>query len=208
MAFLYGFIPFRAAHCNFFVHSASAWVMNDLAEQLVGSLNEYLAFARGRLGSPEIAADAVQESLLKAMRNADQIRDEENVKAWFYKILRRTIIDLYRRQDVQRRGAERLQEELDAPPTPEEDRTICACVNRLIPSLKPEYADVIRRVDLGGEEIAVVAESEGTTRSNLTVRLHRARKQLRERVEQTCKVCAKHGCLDCTCDSACGGDHE
>lgn len=175
--------------------------MNDIAEQLVESLNEYLAFARGRLGNPELAADVVQESLLKALRNADKIREEENVKAWFYRILRHTIIDLYRRRDVQQRGATRLQEELDVPPTTEEERAICGCIARLMPSLKPEYSTVLQKVDMEGEDLGELANTLGTTRSNLTVRLHRARKQLRERVEQTCKVCAAHGCLDCSCDS-------
>ena len=32
-----------------------------------------------------------------------------------------------------------------------------------------------------------------------TVRLHRARKHLRELLARNCKACAKHGCLDCTC---------
>lgn len=174
--------------------------MKDIAEQLVGNLNEFLAFARGRLGEPELAADAVQESLLKALKSSGQIRDEESVKAWFYRILRRTIIDLYRRRDVQQRAAEKLQAELDSPPSDEEERTVCACMERLMPGLKPEYSTLLRRLDLNGEEVAPVATSLGITKNNLTVRLHRARQQLRERLEQTCRVCAKHGCLDCTCD--------
>ena len=31
------------------------------------------------------------------------------------------------------------------------------------------------------------------------VRRHRAHRQLRERIEQTCRSCAAHGCVDCTC---------
>lgn len=176
--------------------------MKDIAEQLVGSLNEFLAFARGRLGEPELAADAVQESLLKALRNSDQIRDEENVKAWFYRIRRRTIIDLYRRRHVRQRAEDDLQAELNAPPDKDEERAVRGCMERIMPALKPEYATLLRRLDLNGEEVALVAESLGITRNNLTVRLHRARQQLRERLEETCRVCAKHGCLDCTCDEA------
>lgn len=176
--------------------------MKDITEQLVGNLNEFLAFARGRLGEPELAADAVQESLLKALKNSDQIRAEESVKAWFYRILRRTIIDLYRRRDVHQRAADRLQAELDSPPSDEEERTVCACMERLMPGLKPEYSTLLRRLDLNGEEVTPVAASLGITKNNLTVRLHRARQQLRERLEETCRVCANHGCLDCTCDTA------
>lgn len=176
--------------------------MKDLAEQLVGNLNEFLAFARGRSGEPELAADAVQESLLKALKSSGQIRDQENVKAWFYRILRRTIIDLYRRRDVHERAVEKLQRELDSPPDDDEERTVCACMERLIPGLKPEYSTLLRRLDLNGEEVAPVATSLGISTNNLTVRLHRARQQLRERLEETCRVCASHGCLDCTCDTA------
>jgi RNA polymerase sigma factor (sigma-70 family) len=174
--------------------------MKDIAEQLVGNLNEFLAFARGRLGEPELAADAVQESLVKALKSAGQIRDEESVKAWFYRILRRTIIDLYRRQDAHQRAVENLQQELNAPLSDEEERTVCACVEKLMPGLKPEYSTLLRRLDLNGEEAAPVATSLGITKNNLTVRLHRARQQLRQRLEDTCRVCARHGCLDCTCD--------
>lgn len=176
--------------------------MKDIAEQLGESLNEFLAFARGRLGEPELAADAVQESLLKALRSSEQIRDQESVKAWYYRILRRTIIDLYRRRDVRQRALETLQAEINLPPSDEEERVTCACVERLIPALKPEYATLVRRLDLNGEKPEPVAASLGITRSNLTVRLHRARQQLRDRLEETCRVCAKHGCLDCTCDTA------
>jgi DNA-directed RNA polymerase specialized sigma24 family protein len=58
---------------------------------LLKNVDEFTGFARKRLADPELAADAVQESLLKALKAADQIRDEENAKAWFYRILRRTI---------------------------------------------------------------------------------------------------------------------
>lgn len=176
--------------------------MKDISEQLLSSLNEFLAFARGRLNDPDLAADAVQESLLKALRSSGQIRDGENVKAWFYRILRRTIIDLYRRNDAHRRAFERLRQELKGQPTQEEERVLCACMDRLIPTMKPEYAALLRRVDLNGEEAEPVAASLGITRNNLTVRLHRARQQLRQQLEQTCRLCAKHGCLDCHCDES------
>ena len=70
--------------------------MNNIETVLLENLKEFLGFARKRLGDPELAADVVQDSLLKALKAADQIRDEESAKAWFYRILRRTIIDLYR----------------------------------------------------------------------------------------------------------------
>jgi RNA polymerase sigma factor (sigma-70 family) len=181
--------------------------MNNLSEQLLGSLNEFLAFARGRLRDPHLAADVVQESLLKAVRQSHQLRAEQSVKAWFYRILRHTITDLHRRNASRQRLHDAWQVQADTPPDDAEERAVCACLQGLLPALKPEYAELLRRADLGGEDTAHLAETLGVSRNNLTVRLHRARRQLRQRLEQTCKLCAKHGCLDCSCESHEGKEH-
>jgi RNA polymerase sigma factor (sigma-70 family) len=151
-----------------------------------------------------LAADAVQESLLKALRSSGELRDDESAKAWFYRILRRTIIDLYRRDDVHTRAVEKLKVELEqqASPDLDEERVTCQCMKALLPTMKPEYAELIERLDLGGESTEEASARLGISRNNLVVRHHRARQQLRERLELSCQSCATHGCLDCTCDSA------
>ena len=68
----------------------------------------------------------------------------------------------------------------------------------VVPTLKPEYAAVVE-ADLAGRPTEALAEALGITPNNLKVRRHRAHRALRERLEQTCRVCATHGCLDCTC---------
>jgi RNA polymerase sigma factor (sigma-70 family) len=173
--------------------------MQPLEEQLLKELDTFTAFARRRVGDPHLAADIVQDSLLKAVKSASQLRDGESVTAWFYRILRRTIIDLYRRRAAAQRVAERLERELNAPADAEETRTACACVEALIPALNPEYAELIRLLDLDGRTPEQVAAAKGVTANNLRVRHHRARQQLRARLEETCRLCARHGCLDCTC---------
>jgi RNA polymerase sigma factor (sigma-70 family) len=174
--------------------------MQRIEEHLLKELDTFTAFARSRVGDPHLAADVVQDSLLKAVKSADQLRDDESVTAWFYRILRRTIIDLYRRRAAAQRAVERLEQELAAPPDAEEARVTCACVEAIIPTLKPEYAEIIRQLDLDGRAPEQVAAARGVTANNLRVRHHRARQQLRERLEQTCRLCARHGCLDCTCE--------
>jgi RNA polymerase sigma factor (sigma-70 family) len=164
--------------------------MSTLEDQLLNNLIEFVAFARKRLGDPELAADAVQESLLKAVKGADQLRDEENAKAWFYKILRRTIIDLYRRRDARDRMLAEFELEVSSPPGLEEERLVCACMERLLPSMTSQYADLIRRIDLNEEAPDTVAASLGISKNNLNVRVHRARQQLKQRLEDNCRVCA------------------
>jgi RNA polymerase sigma factor (sigma-70 family) len=172
--------------------------MQRIESQLLQQLDAFVAFARRRVQDPALAADAVQESLLKAIKSADQLRDDESVTAWFYRILRRTIIDLYRRRDVTQRAMQRLEAEHEKRSEPD-FRVACECLESLIPALKPEYGELIRALDLEGQPPGEIAARRKLTLNNLRVRHHRARQQLRQRLEETCRLCARHGCLDCTC---------
>jgi RNA polymerase sigma-70 factor (ECF subfamily) len=75
-------------------------------------------------------------------------------------------------------------------------------MNTLLPNLKSEYAEVLRRVDLEEIPVAQVATELDITTNNATVRLHRARQALKRELERSCGTCATHGCLDCTCGKA------
>ena len=94
--------------------------MHEIEEQLLKELESFTAFARSRVGDSHLAADLVQDSLLKALKSSDQPRDGEGAVTWFYRILRHSIIDLYRRRDVRERALERFQ----APQDPVEMRRI------------------------------------------------------------------------------------
>jgi DNA-directed RNA polymerase specialized sigma24 family protein len=80
-----------------------------------------------------------------------------------------------------------------------EHRVLCACFQALLPGLKPEYGELIQILDLDEEPTDAVAARLGITATNLKVRRHRARQALRRKLEETCRVCAEHHCLDCTC---------
>jgi RNA polymerase sigma factor (sigma-70 family) len=183
-------------------HGKTMMSSEQLAEHLLQHREAFLAFVRQRVADPDLAADILQDSLLKALKNGAQIRDDENLVAWFYRILRHTLIDLYRRRAVRERALRDLQAELEQPPAAEERQSLCACLQSLLPTLKPEYAELIRTVDLGDEPVDTAAGRLGITPNNLNVRLHRARRQLHARLLQTCRLCARHGCLDCSCADA------
>ena len=178
----------------------------DLEASLASARGRFLAFVRRRVSDPDLAEDILQDALLRAVRAAPDLRDEERLVAWFYAILRNAITDAYRRRDVRRRRLAPLDEatELAVEPSDESTQSLCECFRALIPTIKPEYAAVIEAVDLGAEAPEVVAARLGITRNNLNVRHHRARAALRERLSETCRICSDHGCLDCTCDAAPG----
>ncbi len=163
-----------------------------------------LAFIRSKVADPELAEDILQESLLRALRAAPELRDEEKLVSWLFQIVRNAITDTYRRRatatDVRARYTAEQQAAGDDVMTPEDEARLCACVLNVVPTLKPEYAAVVE-ADLAGRDTATLTEELGITANNLKVRRHRAHRQLRERLEQTCRTCATHGCLDCTCSS-------
>lgn len=175
--------------------------MKHLEDPLIENLQTFVAFTRKRVGDPHLAEDIVQDSLLKALRSDRKPKVGEDVVAWFYRILRHSIIDLYRRRDVRKNALEQFEKELSEEPDAAAKRVVCQCMKRLLPGLPEQYRDLLQRIDLDGASPKEAATALGLTPNNVTVRLHRARQKLRAGLEQTCKVCSKHGCLDCTCDT-------
>lgn len=45
-----------------------------------------LGFIGKRVDDPDMAEDVLQEGLLKAHRSADDLRDDERLVPWFYRI--------------------------------------------------------------------------------------------------------------------------
>ncbi|MCE9612796.1 MAG: RNA polymerase sigma factor [Lentisphaerae bacterium] len=173
--------------------------MNTVPPALSQNLATFTAFARKRLGDRALAEDVVQDSLLRALK-ADRVpANHDEVVTWFYRILRRAIIDIYRRRDTRQRALERFRAEFDESPSPADERTLCQCFRRLLPAWPASYRETLQRVDLDGQTPAEAAAALGISLNNLNVRLHRARKRLRQELERTCRTCSKHGCLDCTC---------
>ena len=82
---------------------------------------------------------------------------------------------------------------------PELESVVCACVGRIADTLKPEYAQALRRVELDGVPVVEFAREAGISESNAGVRVFRAREALRREVSRSCGTCAEHGCFDCSC---------
>lgn len=175
--------------------------MSDVAEVLNASRDRFLSFLTRRVESRDTAEEILQTALMKIVAKGAAPRDEERVEAWFYRILRNEVVDHYRRRGAEARSLEALargggsETDLDR----DLDRAICACVRDVIPTLKPEYADILKRADLEEGSLTEVARHLGLTANNATVRLHRARAALRERLGEVCGACTKHGCLSCAC---------
>lgn len=177
-----------------------------LVRRLLEQQPEFLGFLRRRLGSEAVAEDLMQQSLVRAVEHYHSLKNDESVVPWFYRILRHAVIDYYRSHEAETRRDDAYLRNLvqagedQEPAFNELKPSVCACLSRLLPTLRPNYAELIRRIDLDGEAPQQVAERLRISQNNLTVRLHRARQALKESLEETCGVCTTHGCLHCTCE--------
>ena len=178
--------------------------------QLVKGHREFLAFLERRVESRAVAEDILQTAFTRGLERGGDVKDEK-VVAWFYRVLRNAVIDHYRQRSTTARAMEAWGREFPDVQEPEAElrQEICRCVSGLLETLKPEYREALRIVDLEEGKLKDLAQQSGITAENAAVRVHRARAALRRRIEQACGTCSVHGCLDCSCEasggSKCGG---
>ena len=170
-----------------------------VVEALVANHRAFLAFLEKRVGSRALAEDLLQEAFVRGVAKGG-LRDDASAVAWFYQMLRNAVVDHYRRNAATSRKLEAFATELSGHvPDAEAKDAVCRCVGEIAATLKPEYADAIRRIELDGVAVKDYAEEIGISSNNAAVRVFRARDALRKQVARACGTCADHGCLDCTC---------
>ncbi len=181
---------------------ATGSLTQPVIDQRVANHREFLQFVERRIGNRALAEEIVQDAFVRSLDRGDEIRD--SVLGWFYRVLRNAIIDRRRRQAVADRRLDEFAAELESGGDGGEELAgvVCRCVGQLADTLKPEYADALRRIEIEGVPVKDYADAAGITANNAGVRIFRARDALRKQVARSCGTCAEHGCLDCTCDTS------
>jgi RNA polymerase sigma factor (sigma-70 family) len=177
-------------------------VTPEVAGILAANHRRFLTFLQRRVASREVAEDILQDAFVRGIAKAPPIRDSEAITAWFYRVLRNAIVDHYRHAGAEQRAYAQVRAEAEDRVTPTDSElfeTVCACVQELVGTLKPEFATMIRRVDLDGVPVKTFASEQGISANNAAVRLHRAHQALRKKVVECCGTCAEHGCYRCEC---------
>jgi RNA polymerase sigma-70 factor, ECF subfamily len=134
------------------------------------------------------AEDLVQETYARALGAAAQFKEGSNLRAWLYRILRNTFIDLYRREQRARTdgGLDTVVD--DRSPVLEESAEAGqerAVVGHEIEQAMRALTDDARMavvLDLEGWSEAEIAECLGCAVGTVKSRLFRARAALRERL--------------------------
>jgi len=181
--------------------TANERVGSDAVAVLVENHRAFLGYLQKRLGRGDVAEDILQEAFARGLDKLPDFESDESAVAWFYRVLRNAVIDHYRRGGASERALSALASDLEKTTQPDLDtrNAVCQCVAHVANTLKPEYAEALRRVEVDGVPVQEFAREAGITPNNAGVRLFRAREALRKRVAQSCGTCAEHGCVDCTC---------
>lgn len=170
---------------------------------LIESHQDMFRFLKRKLRNDADAKDVLQEFYVKALTRFDDLKDEDRLRGWLSQILRSTIADHFRARARTDKALETYAAEAALLFEDDEiDLVICACLYKMLPTLNPDYADLIWRADLIGEDRSIIADDLGITDNALRVKLHRARRAMRERLEQTCMTCVEHGYFQCACPGA------
>lgn len=146
-----------------------------------------LRFATHMCGGETPGQDAAQDALLSAWRAAGGFRGEASVKTWLFQLAANACRRRHRRKEPEAAEVDDAARNVpvDAPPPDAvvASRELGATLARALAALPPESREVLflRDVEgLSGDETAVAL---GLTLPAMKSRLHRARLELKSRVE-------------------------
>ncbi len=164
----------------------------------------HLGYLRRRLGNPADAEDLYQDFCLRALAKADQLRDEGAVHGWLKRLLFSTLQDHYRARHMTRRGLDAFAaaeavaaQGVVEPGAPQREPQVCACVYEHLPRLRPDDRSLLWEVDFRGQPREKVAAALKLSAGTMRVRLHRARRALRETLRTGCPRCLDGGVEGC-----------
>jgi RNA polymerase sigma-70 factor (ECF subfamily) len=157
--------------------SSEADLLRVLHDQHAQALWSYVVRLTG--GDRARAQDVVQETLLRAWRNPDVLRQVNGpVRGWLYTVARRIVIDEWR---TARSRSEVVTEMVPDRGTADETDAVAnrAMVVQALRGLSAEHRAVLVECYLRGASIAEAAATLGIAQGTVKSRMHYALRELR-----------------------------
>lgn len=147
------------------------------------------------------AEDIFQQSILKALTSDAQLLDQQKLQSWFMSILKNTLLDHIRSQNLHREKETtyQLEKELDQP-EPELEASFCKCVKSFLNELPENDQSLLQKHFFEGKTFSVLAKENGSSESSLRVKSLRARETLKGMFKACCNVRKFKDLDDCGCE--------
>jgi RNA polymerase sigma-70 factor (ECF subfamily) len=144
--------------------------------------------------NPADAEDLVQETFVKAFAAFHQFEEGTNLKAWLYRILTNTYINIYRKRQREpqksladdiddwslARAAEHMSTGLKSAETEALEHLPDSAVKDALADLPDDFRMAVYLADVEGFSYKEIAEIMGTPIGTVMSRLHRGRKALQK----------------------------
>ena len=165
-----------------------------------------------RMVGPDEAQDLAQEVFIRVERGLGDLREDSSLSTWIYRIATNTALDRVRSPSYKRSnrlGDSRTadhQVEIEIPdqdsltgkkaPTVEQQHVrdeMNHCIRGFIENLPENYRTVVVLGELEGLKNREIAEVLDVSLDTVKIRLHRARAQLRRKLEKGCSFYRDEG---------------
>ena len=151
---------------------------------LIAQLPALRRYSRALTGNPALADDLVQDTIERALRQWEGLREINRLSSWLRSILHNLYIDELRRGHTRGREEEvsELADDL-ALSTPAHDRSVALDFVRAIDTLSIEHRQVLLLVGLENMNYRDIADELGIPIGTVMSRLARGRERLRSALE-------------------------
>jgi RNA polymerase sigma-70 factor (ECF subfamily) len=152
----------------------------QFADALVAELPVVRRYAIGLTGNHALADDLVQDSIEKALRQANQLRDPARMRGWLRRIIYNSYMDeLRRRRSAGKEEDVTLLADHMVPSIPASDRTPVSDLAKAMNRLTPEHREILLLVSVEELNYREIAEELRIPLGTVMSRLARARDRLR-----------------------------
>lgn len=156
--------------------------------QILPIRQKLFRFALRLLGNEEDAKDIIQDAFMKVWHNKEKMGELQNLEAWCMRITRNLALDKlkskkYRTTDNLDRAGEVPAHHQQSPHQRSEQSDLMRRVHGLIHALPEKYRTILQLRDIDGLSYQEIADVLDIEMSEVKVNLHRARKQVREQLQ-------------------------